>query len=133
MAENRGGPRPATPGRLYPNRRDMAAQPARAPVEQEYGKAGQQLSSQSVQPVAGAPSTPLPGMAPGQVPTLTDPSARPDEPVTAGIPSGPGPGPEALHSASFGPQELSVMRGIFLKYPNDDLRRLIEWTEQNLG
>lgn len=111
----------------------MATQPAQAPKNQEYGKAGAQKAGQSVQPIAGSPKAPLPGMAPGQIPTLSDPSARPDEPVTAGIPSGPGPGPEALKSASFGPQELSVMRGIFLKYPNDDLRRLIEWTEQNLG
>ena len=27
---------------------------------------------------------------------LTDPTQRPNEPITAGLPSGPGPGPEAI-------------------------------------
>lgn len=113
-------------------------QPATAPKGQEYGKAGEQMLAQQIQPVAGSPTagisaTPMTGMEPGQVPTLEDPSIYPDEPLTAGLPSGPGPGPEALKSATHGPQELSVMRALFLKYPNEDIRRLIEWTESNLG
>jgi hypothetical protein len=126
-------------------------QPAQAPKGEDYGEANAMLERQQAQPIAGAatgnpsPGTttkiapgsqttgPLAGMGPGQIPSLADPSAFPDEPITAGLPGGPGPGPEALRSAAFGPQELSVMRAIFLKYPNDDLRRLIEWTEQNLG
>lgn len=119
------------------------------PKGEDYGEANAMADAQRAQPVAGAatgapspgttiqPSTPtsspLPGMRPGEIPSLADPSAFPDEPLTAGLPSGPGPGPESLRSAAFGPPELSTMRAIFLKYPNDDLRRLIEWTEQNLG
>lgn len=113
-------------------------QAATAPKGQEYGKAGEQMAAQSVQPVAGpatggVAATPMTGMEPGQVPTLEDPSIYPEEPLTAGLPSGPGPGPGSLKSATFGPQELSVMRALFLKYPNEDIRRLIEWTESNLG
>lgn len=115
-------------------------QPASAPKGQEYGKAGEQMQRQQVQPIAGSRGAPsasqvqaATGMGPGEIPTLSDPSAFPDEPLTAGLPSGPGPGTNALSTASFGPQELSVMRGLFLKFPNDDLRRLIEWTESNLG
>lgn len=115
-------------------------QPATAPKGQDYGKAGEQMQSQQIQPIAGSPGAPsgaqvqaATGLGPGEIPTLADPSAFPDEPLTAGLPSGAGPGTGALSSASFGPQELSVMRGLFLKYPNDDLRRLIEWTESNLG
>jgi len=123
-------------------------QPIQVPKGDDYGEANALLEAQQAQPVAGSPtslpdpggqpmqpagSAPLPGMGPGEVPSLDDPSAFPDEPLTAGLTSGPGPGPEALRSAAFGPQELSVMRAIFLKYPNEDLRRLIEWTEANLG
>jgi len=32
-------------------------------------------------------------MTPDMVPSLTDPTQRPNEPLTAGLPSGPGPGP----------------------------------------
>ena len=129
------------PGKLTPSRPDLKTQAAQAPAGQQYGQAGSQIASQKVQPIAGS-ATPggvpasmgqLPGMGPGEIPTLSDPSAFPDEPLTAGVPSGPGPGPEALNSASYGPKELSVMRALFLKFPNDDLRRLIEWTENNLA
>jgi hypothetical protein len=39
------------------------------------------------------------GMAPSQMTPLYAPSERPDEPVTAGIALGPGPGPEVLGGA----------------------------------
>lgn len=118
-------------------------QPISTPKNQEYGVAKAQAESQRIQPIAGKPdgakssgaptSTPLPGMDAGQVPTLADPSTRPDEPLTAGLPIGAGPGPSSMTTASFGPMELSVLRGIYLTYPNEDLRRMIEWTEQNLA
>jgi hypothetical protein len=36
------------------------------------------------------------GMAPSQITSLYAPTERPDEPITAGIARGEGPGPEAL-------------------------------------
>jgi len=39
-----------------------------------------------------------------QVVPLTEPSQRPDEPVTSGAASGPGPGPEALRIPMMGMQ-----------------------------
>lgn len=122
----------------------MTTQPISTPHNQEYGVAKAQAEAQRIQPIAGRPegpkpsggpptNTPLPGLGPGEVPTLTDPTARPDEPLTAGLPVGAGPGPSSLTTASFGPMELSVLRGIYLQYPNEDLRRMIEWTEQNLA
>jgi hypothetical protein len=125
---------------------EPAYQPAQAPKGQEYGQAGQQLASQGIQPMAASPlaSPGRPrvspgqqgdsgGVLPGDIPGLTDPTANPDEPITAGLASGPGPGPSALNTAAFGPEELSILRGILLKYPNDDLRRQLEWTESNLA
>jgi len=40
------------------------------------------------------------GRAMPQITPLDAPTERPDEPVTAGAPSGPGPGPEALGLSS---------------------------------
>ena len=55
-------------------------------------KAGAPLATTST------PSAPRPVVAPGipQAVPLTAPTQNPDEPVTAGIPVGPGAGPEAL-------------------------------------
>lgn len=126
----------------YPNRSDLRTQAAAAPKGQQYGQAGMQLDSQKVVPIAGratgksspvSQQPPMQGLAPGEIPTLSDPSVRPNEPLTAGLPSGPGPGPSSLTTAAYGPQELSVMRALYQKFPNEDIRRLIEWTEANLG
>jgi hypothetical protein len=43
-----------------------------------------------------APAPPAIETYPEDTPMLLDPTARPSEPVTSGVPTGPGPGPEAL-------------------------------------
>lgn len=129
----------------------LSTQPPAAPKNQEYGQAGAQLASQRDIPIAASPTVGSAtgaagrprtngantdgslGIQPGQIPSLSDPSVRPDEPLTSGLPIGAGPGPNALSTASFGPEELSVMRAILLRYPNEDIRRQIEWTERTLG
>lgn len=54
----------------------------------------------------GAPQSPGPapvaGPTPGSLGGLLDPTGLPDEPITAGLNGGPGPGEEAL--GAFGPQ-----------------------------
>ena len=111
----RGRERPGTIP--HPQRTDLQASvPIEVQPHQEYGQAAQQTASQQALPVApppgpagagpppsapsspapapgGPPQAPLPGG--GLVPFL-HPTNRPNEPVTAGLPSGPGPGPEAL-------------------------------------
>lgn len=94
--------------------------PTAAP-NQPYGEAGQQIAAQRAVPLAGAPTMqaggppppPQPGGAPAGGPgdlmaaaqahngpgnsmLLTRPTERPNEPVTYGLPIGPGGGPEAL-------------------------------------
>jgi len=117
-------------------------QPAQAPKGADYGEAQATLDRQLAQPVAGAPSpsgglgatpsSPMPGMGPGEVPTLSDPTARPNEPLTTGLSTGPGAGPEALSMGAFGPPELSLLRGMYKKFRFEPLRQMIEQIEQNL-
>lgn len=46
-------------------------------------------------------------MPPPSGPGLSAPTMRPNEPVTAGLPSGPGPGPEVLNMAPAPPDALT--------------------------
>lgn len=140
MAENRGGPRAPTPNTQYPNRRDLASQPARAIKGQGYGERKRSLEAQGTIPVAGSPTAGLGGgggsprveLLPGDVPSLDDPSAYPDEPVTAGVGIGAGAGPESLLTGPMGPESLSLLRAVYARFPDEDIRRLIEQTEVNL-
>lgn len=97
----RGGPRNGTPGKAYGNRSDLrgqkppgAALPVQTAPGQAYGMRKQQEDAQRALPIA-TPAAP----APTQVPSLADPTTRPNEPVTTGLPMGPGAGPEALGGA----------------------------------
>lgn len=111
-----------------------------AATGQQYGKATAQMASQRALPVApppgpavapptgGAPGPQMPpGPAPGQVVPLDAPSMRPDEPVTAGLPVGPGAGTEALGPfAGEGEDVAMQLRAIYSQFPNEDLRSLLE-------
>lgn len=69
---------------------------------------------------------------------LTAPTARPAEPVTHGLPVGPGAGPEAVGgvgAASAGPDDtvLANLYRAFQANPTDGLRRLIAVAEAQRG
>jgi hypothetical protein len=139
MADNRGGPRSGKTGNQYPNRKDLA-QPKLVSQGQEYGQRQSQERALSSVPLKNnatqlpAPQTdrvPTDDLR-GQIPNMSTPSLRPEEPITAGLPIGPGAGPEALSLAEGGNKELSVYRAIFARYPSEDLRRMIEWMENSL-
>ncbi len=106
----RGGRRQGTPGANYSNRSDLQAPKPLAPTAapgQTYGVAAGQLRAEQAVPMAPPPSAaggagppgalpsppagPLPGASP-----LGRTTERPNEPVTHGLPVGPGAGPEAL-------------------------------------
>lgn len=81
-------------------------------------KYGEQQDFQQIQGGApmSAPSGGTPQM-PAGLPApigLTEPSMRPDEPVTAGASLGPGPGPEALNLPSDSRESLRKMYGPIL-------------------
>ena len=69
-----------------------------------YGEGQALMATQEAAPLAAAPSIEQSSMPSGlasaaasqPVIGLNEPSARPDEPITAGAPLGPGPGMEAL-------------------------------------
>lgn len=64
-------------------------------------------------------------IGPDDVPNLSDPSARPNEPVTNGLPVGDGEGPEALNA--FAPDPVrQTLQAMLLTQPNNDVQRLID-------
>lgn len=136
----RGGRRVGTPGKSYPNRTDMH-QPIKAAPGGEYGSVTALKDAQKVVPLPNAnavapPSSPSPiqsapgggGVAPGDI-NFGGPTQRPDEPVTNGLPVGPGQGPEAL-GLGVGPNDpATLLRSIYVNVPqaqNNDVLRLIE-------
>lgn len=57
---------------------------------------------------------------------LHAPSQRPDEPFTAGLPVGPGPGTEALGGAMTADTTAEQLRALYQLHPTEDLRQLLE-------
>jgi len=102
--KGRGGERQGTQGKSYSNRTDLNMPISTVP-NQEYGMATAQREAQRAVPMASSPSVapqaarPIPSRAPapapGSLPYIA-PTQRPNEPVTAGLPFGPGSGPEAM-------------------------------------
>jgi hypothetical protein len=131
---NNGGVRQGTPGTPYPNRSDLRQAP-RAAQGQEYGKAGAQIAAQrqiplpAAPPVQGGPTPPGGGAAgpfatPADTPRLTDPTQRPDEPLEAGMPFGPGSGPQAMGPPPMNDTEARL-RALYQAFPTPELRELI--------
>jgi hypothetical protein len=81
----RGGKRQGTPGKGYSNRTDL---------QTNYDNEGMSAASGGT-PVS-KPSPQMLGAYPEDTPMLTDPTNRPDEPITSGLMSGPGNGPEGM-------------------------------------
>lgn len=110
----RGGARQGTPGRSYSNRTDLNV--SRAPAAGTATPAAGGLGQPAAAPAAWK--------APEDVPKLDDPTARPDEPVTAGLESGPGAGPEAL--GRLGPSPAArTLQAAYLAFPTPELARTL--------
>ena len=111
--KGRGGSREGQVGKAYGNRVDLnggSATPGDVDIR-PYGGGEPSLpspptatSGPSAAGAAQAPAAvPPPGPLPGSLTALDAPSERPDEPITAGLPMGAGPGPEALGMRPGGP------------------------------
>lgn len=110
----RGGRRQGTPGKAYSNRTDLA-----------QNMAGQQGTVTAAAGGIKAPAAPAPPQSfttPDMIPSLTDPTARPGEPVTHGLSYGPGGGPEAIGPVPINPTIASI-QAAYLANPTPELRR----------
>jgi hypothetical protein len=111
---------------LQPNRADLTQPSAQAVPNQPYGvAAAQRAAAQAIpmgQPPLGAAPTQTPPQAQPQAPTqplavpggngpLSRPTERPNEPVTHGLPMGPGAGPEALQGVGAAARQGAVEQG----------------------
>lgn len=137
----RGGRRQGRPGQTYGNRSDLNGAKTMEFVGQQYGERARQVASQRAvpaqappAPATGAPgpggqtSTPAPlGPGPGSLGSLTDPTARPDEPISHGMPFGEGPGPEALQfRPSPDDDAITRLRALYQQSGSPALGRLLE-------
>lgn len=134
--KGRGGRRQGVQGRNYPNRRDLqrSAQPVRAAPSDVYGQRVAAERAQQAVPLPQQPGPPPPGAVPAApippdaVPTLGAPSSRPDEPITAGLPFGPGrnPGPGERRANAANEDIIDRVRALYLQYPTQELAELLD-------
>jgi len=112
----------------------MAEQlPISTASNQQYGmRLAQQKSQQAVpmgeSPVS-APQQTKPTIRPGSLTPLTAPTARPNEPITAGANFGPGPtamGAGIPMMPSQGAMAVDELRQIAQIFPTDDLLDLLD-------
>ena len=69
----------------------------------------------------------MPSVGADEVPNLTDPTHRPDEPVMSGVPMGAGPGPEAMGPMPPNPMDPTrqVVQALMDIAPSPDLARIL--------
>jgi len=112
----------------------MAEQlPISTATNQQYGmRLAQQKSQQAVpmgeSPVS-APQQTTPTVRPGSLTPLTAPTARPNEPITAGANFGPGPTAMGAGIPMMPSQEamaIDELRQIAQIFPTDDLLDLLD-------
>jgi len=91
---------------------------------QTYGTAARQEASQKVVPTGPPPTEPGAGIVP-----LNASTQRPNEPITAGIPMGAGPGPEAIAPVGIQPGSkedlILTIRAVASRYPNPAVLALL--------
>jgi hypothetical protein len=97
-----------------------------AATGQTYGKATEQMNAQRAVPM-GTPPTEVQRPVPGTLGSLTRPTERPMEPITAGANFGAGPSAVGAGIPQpTGDSALEELKAIYQAYPNDDLADLID-------
>ena len=113
----------------YSNRTDLQNVAAKVATGQTYGVAKQQMDAQRAVPMGKSPVdvAAVQRPVPGTLGSLTRPTERPSEPITAGAPFGAGPSPIAAGiPMPSGDSALAELRAIYQMFPNDDLADLID-------
>lgn len=118
-AENRGGVRQGVQGTAYANRSDLNEGPR---VQRPH--------------VAAAAAAPPPAVVAGAqapaMPNLMGETWYPDRPVTHGMPTGPGAGPEVLGDPVV-LTPIEKLRRMYRANPNPDLLELLVLAEAQGG
>lgn len=126
-----GGERTGQPQTAYRRRSDLNAgtQPVKSAKSVVQGDRQRRESAQQVIPLPATQGPPKPG----SLTSLTAPTERPGEPITAGLPFGAGPGPDSLTMpAASGNEGLFELRALAAANPDlPDLMRLIAYAEEN--
>ena len=87
-----------------------------------------ELATGAPMPKASLPTIPTAPATP-QIPSvgIFEPTTRPNEPITAGLPVGDGPGPEVLNTPiTEVDQTAALARAMFAANPTPQMRRLVE-------
>lgn len=113
----RGGKRQGTQGKGYSNRTDLGV---------DYAPGGNPAGGGMKAPVQQQPLM-SPAIGADEVPNLGDPTGRANEPVTAGLSIGPGPGVEAMGPMPPPPIDpiRQVLQAMLLQGNNPDVVRLL--------
>jgi len=93
---------------------------------QTYGKNKEQMEAQRAVPMRKPPTE----TRPAPLTPLLAPTQRPDEPITAGAPFGPGVGPMGAgipSQAQLDDDALREMQAIFDAYPSQELADIIQF------
>ena len=140
----RGGKRTGQVGAAYQNRTDLNG--PKMPIGNyaksgPYGTGTELQQAQQAVPVAGAPQPgigpqqpqqgggpqgggPPPGPLPGSFGAFNRPTERPNEPITHGLPTGPGGGPEVLPQPVAKPAATLLQQMAASPYASDEVRAL---------
>lgn len=122
--------------------RAIEAQSVEAVPSQDYGRRKDQEDAQRSLPLVDRAASNQADLAAALAaaqqaapPTggIGAPTARPGEPVTAGLPSGPGSGPEALNSGVGGLTDADLVRAMYRRFPTEAMRKLVERADRDEG
>jgi hypothetical protein len=122
-----GGPRQGTPGKGYSNRTDLASNMDMSKNTAASGGMTAPAPDPGVAQLGQPEALPMPAVGADDIPNLTDPTQRPDEPVMAGVPLGAGPGPEAMGPMPPNPMDPTrqIVQALMDLAPSPDLARIL--------
>lgn len=117
----------------YPNRSDLRNPMTQVAEGQTYGMAKQQQDAMKAVPVGKSPvEVEKPVIMPGSLGSFSRPTERPNEPITAGVDYGPGPGSIEANVNLVRSERNNAMdeiKAIYQAFPSEELGMLIQFYE----
>lgn len=96
---------------------------------QQYGQQAAQARDLQAVPAGNADLLSNPALAgmirPEDIPNASDQSTQPDVPVTNGLPTGPGDGPDALGPMGDPDPTRAALRSLVARFPSMELARIL--------